>query len=107
LARDGRLVPLNFRTNWRAAARISSSVAGGSKFARVLIFRHIGVLLSNFPQKLSKTVPTLCRPFLHIGLEHTIPVFNRLEDRPGRQLCHDDFPFKTTGIFKSYFSFSI
>ena len=33
--------PLSFRTNWSADARISSSVAGGSKFASVLMFRHM------------------------------------------------------------------
>src|SRR6185369_10433906 len=32
---------LNLRTNCSADARISSSVAGGSKFARVLMLRHI------------------------------------------------------------------
>jgi hypothetical protein len=37
------VVPLSFRTNWSAEARISSSVAGGSKFDRVLMFRHIAV----------------------------------------------------------------
>src|SRR5712691_11655597 len=41
LVRDGRVAPLSLRTNWIAAARISSSVADGSKFARVLILRHI------------------------------------------------------------------
>jgi hypothetical protein len=30
------------RTNWRAAARTSSSVAGGSKLKRILMLRHIG-----------------------------------------------------------------
>jgi hypothetical protein len=44
-ARDGRVVPVSFRTNCSDAARISSSVAGGSKFASVLIFRHIDVFL--------------------------------------------------------------
>src|SRR5687767_13884930 len=41
LAREGRVVPLSFRTNWSADARISSSVAGGSKFASVLMLRHM------------------------------------------------------------------
>jgi len=31
LARDGFVKPLIFRTYWSAAARISSSLAGGSK----------------------------------------------------------------------------
>src|SRR5262249_15577212 len=37
---DGLLKPLTFLTNCSAAARISSSVTGGSKLKRVLIFRH-------------------------------------------------------------------
>src|SRR5207237_7718917 len=41
LAFDGRVNPLIFRTNWSEAARISSSVTGGSKLKRILIFRHI------------------------------------------------------------------
>jgi hypothetical protein len=40
LIRDGLVVPLSFRTNWRAEAWTSSSVAGGEKFASVLMFRH-------------------------------------------------------------------
>ena len=40
-ALDGRAVPLSLRTNWSADARISSSVAGGAKFASVLMFLHI------------------------------------------------------------------
>ncbi|HNV73550.1 MAG TPA: hypothetical protein PKH96_02650 [Gemmatimonadaceae bacterium] len=39
-ARDGLVVPLSLRTNWSADARISSGVAGGSKFASVLMLRH-------------------------------------------------------------------
>jgi hypothetical protein len=42
LARDGWAKPESLRTNWRAAARISSSPAGGSKLNRVLMLRHIG-----------------------------------------------------------------
>jgi hypothetical protein len=38
---DGLLKPLIFRTNWSEAARISSSVTGGSKLKRVLIFLHM------------------------------------------------------------------
>src|ERR1700736_3914068 len=41
LAWDGLLKPLIFLTNWSDAARISSSVTGGSKLKRVLIFLHI------------------------------------------------------------------
>ena len=33
--------PLSFRTNCSEASRISSSVTGGSKLKRVLIFRHM------------------------------------------------------------------
>jgi hypothetical protein len=44
-ARDGRVNPLTFRTNWSADARISSSVAGGSKLYSVLMFLHMMALL--------------------------------------------------------------
>ena len=37
---DGLLKPLTFRTNCNEAARISSSVTGGSKLNRVLMFLH-------------------------------------------------------------------
>src|SRR5262249_27904718 len=40
-ALDGRVNPLSLRTNCRADARISSSVAGGSKLCSVLMFRHM------------------------------------------------------------------
>jgi hypothetical protein len=40
-ALDGLLKPLTFRTNWSAAARISSSVTGGSVLKSGLMFRHI------------------------------------------------------------------
>jgi hypothetical protein len=46
---DGLLNPLTFLTNWRAAARISSSVTGGSKLNRVLMLLHI---TSNHPRAL-------------------------------------------------------
>src|SRR5947208_2646909 len=42
---DGLLKPLTLRTNCRAAARISSSVTGGAKLNRILMFRHISVCL--------------------------------------------------------------
>src|SRR5579864_7080549 len=38
---DGLVKPLIFLTNWSDAARISSSVTGGSKLKRVFIFLHI------------------------------------------------------------------
>src|SRR6267142_2092061 len=41
---DGLLKPLNLRTNCNDAARISSSVTGGSKLKSVRIFLHTGVL---------------------------------------------------------------
>jgi len=40
LAFDGLLKPLTFLTNCKEAARISSSVTGGSKLKRVLMFLH-------------------------------------------------------------------
>src|SRR4029079_8644581 len=40
-ARDGLFDPLSLRTNCNADARISASVAGGAKFASVLILRHM------------------------------------------------------------------
>lgn len=40
-AREGLLKPESFRTNWSDAARTSSSVAGGSKLNKFLIFLHI------------------------------------------------------------------
>src|SRR2546426_4085067 len=43
LAFDGLLKPLTFRTNCNEAARISSSVTGGSKLKSVLMFLHISV----------------------------------------------------------------
>src|SRR5947208_8629713 len=43
LAFDGLLKPLTLRTNCNEAARISSSVAGGSKLKRLLMFLHICV----------------------------------------------------------------
>jgi hypothetical protein len=41
LACDGFVDPLNLRTNCSAEAWISSSVAGGSKLASVLMFLHM------------------------------------------------------------------
>src|ERR1700741_4785993 len=39
---DGLLKPVVFLTNFSEAARTSSSVTGGSKLKRVLMFRHMG-----------------------------------------------------------------
>lgn len=41
---DGLVKPLILRTNWSDAARISSSVTGGSKLKSVLMFLHIQIL---------------------------------------------------------------
>ncbi len=41
LAFEGLLKPLSLRTNCSAAARISSSVAGGSKLKSVRMLRHM------------------------------------------------------------------
>src|SRR6201993_3047520 len=41
---DGLLNPVILRTNWRAADRSSSSVAGGWKLNKILIFLHINEL---------------------------------------------------------------
>src|SRR5689334_7562098 len=41
LALEGLAKPLTLRTNWSAADRISSSVTGGSKLNRILMFRHM------------------------------------------------------------------
>tara|TARA_R110002074_G_scaffold273857_1_gene445419 strand:- start:1746 stop:2174 length:429 start_codon:yes stop_codon:yes gene_type:complete len=41
LAFDGRAEPLSLRTNCSAEARISASLAGGSKLNRVLMFLHM------------------------------------------------------------------
>ena len=40
-AREGFVKPESFRTNCTAAARTSSSVAGGSKLNSVRMLRHI------------------------------------------------------------------
>src|SRR5205823_3964221 len=40
-AREGFVNPLILRTYWSAAARTSSSVAGGSKLKSVWMFRHM------------------------------------------------------------------
>ena len=44
---DGFCEPLTLRTYWSAAARTSSSVAGGSKLWSVLMFRHMSVSSSS------------------------------------------------------------
>jgi hypothetical protein len=51
---DGLANPLIFRTNCSDAARISSSVTGGSKLNKVLMFLHMSFLV-----KFKETLP--CR----------------------------------------------
>jgi hypothetical protein len=47
LAFDGLVKPLIFLTNWSDAARTSSSVTGGSKLKRVLMFLHMNDSLAD------------------------------------------------------------
>ena len=49
LPADGDLTPLTFLTYWRAAASISSRVAGGSRPRRMVMFRHMEPKLSAQP----------------------------------------------------------
>ena len=55
LAFEGLLKPLTFLTNCRAAARISSSVTGGSKLKRVLMFLHTGITSIFHSQRADET----------------------------------------------------
>ena len=55
LAFDGLLKPLTFLTNCKEAARISSSVTGGSKLKRVLMFLHT-IVTSIFQSGNTKTI---------------------------------------------------
>ena len=55
LAFDGLLKPLTFLTNCKEAARISSSVTGGSKLKRVLMFLHT-IVTSMFQSGNTKTI---------------------------------------------------
>src|SRR5262245_32073637 len=71
-ALEGRVKPLNLRTNCREDARISSSVAGGLKLWSVLMLRHM-TSLANFAHECllypdraaqtekARTAPDLCR----------------------------------------------
>ena len=43
---DGLVKPLIFLTNWSEAARISSSVTGGSKLNKGRIFLHTSVIIN-------------------------------------------------------------
>jgi len=55
LAFEGLVKPLSLRTNCTDEARISSSVAGGLKLCRVLMFRHIPVIFLLTLESSSKT----------------------------------------------------
>src|SRR5215831_17052622 len=54
-ALDGLVSPVILRTNWRAAARTSSSVAGGSKLKRILILRHMIAFLCTLDEVRPRT----------------------------------------------------
>src|SRR6202030_305060 len=58
LAFDGLLKPVIFLTNCSDAARISSSVTGGSKLKRVLILRHILMTSTTRTQRARRTSRT-------------------------------------------------
>ena len=55
--KNGFTMPLSLRTNCSAAARISSSVAGGAKLASVLMLRHMGDRLRYSMRTSSMTLP--------------------------------------------------
>src|SRR5258706_3669704 len=59
-ALDGTLNPLSFLTNCSEASRISSSVAGGSKLNKVLMFRHTGVSTSQVAGEATPRSPADC-----------------------------------------------
>ena len=52
--------PLTFLTNCSEAARISSSVTGGSKLNKVLMFLHIGVTSILSADLASRSAEVLC-----------------------------------------------
>jgi hypothetical protein len=56
---DGLLKPLTFLTNCSAAERISSSVAGGSKLNRVLMFLHMSATSMFQSRRLQSLCPTI------------------------------------------------
>src|SRR5205823_12088617 len=84
--RDGRFTPLSFRTNWRAAARTSSSLAGGAKLARGLMLRHIARLLQRgqvLAQAVERLLSDLDRAEL---LDDPVALRGRGEERPHGEL---------------------
>src|SRR5271163_5010894 len=76
---DGLLKPVIFLTNCSDAARTSSSVTGGSKLKRVLIFRHIQrppvlVYSGNSPNTPTPFfVPTYTLPLAMVGVIYLLP----------------------------------
>src|SRR5439155_15680776 len=91
-ALEGLVKPLNFRTNWREDARISSSVAGGLKLCRVLMFRHIGTPRRHLTDRALTCAPPAARvPRWHArraaGAPATPPAARRLRALagPGRR----------------------
>jgi hypothetical protein len=56
---DGLLNPLIFLTNWSEAARTSSSVTGGSKLKRTLMFLHISLSVGGDRSNHLSYVPTV------------------------------------------------
>jgi hypothetical protein len=59
LAFDGLLKPLIFLTNCSAAPRISSSVTGGSKLNRVLMFLHTSITSMHQRPPLNYAAPSI------------------------------------------------
>ena len=95
LACEGFVNPLSFRTNWAEAARISSSVAGGSKLKSVLMLRHmmtgsyrdhrtrVGVVVSVHPSSITRE-----QPFGNLQEVATVLVRGR-SDSLRRRTCLD------------------
>ena len=80
LALEGALNPLSFLTNCKDAARISASVAGGSKLKSVLMFLHMMRDFRNRSRH-SLLLTSLCQgkyplPWGFPELEHFRPTWN-------------------------------
>src|ERR1700760_2515317 len=68
---EGLLKPVILRTNWSDAARVSSSVTGGSKLNRVLMFLHITQLCEHLLIAVKRDISkpfSIIRRFLHGSL---------------------------------------
>lgn len=59
---DGLVNPQIFLTNWRDAARTSSSVTGGSKLKRILMFLHMDLLCPTLRPMLEARVSLGAQP---------------------------------------------